>query len=383
MTDVPAPDLPELLRQLFLAQTKEYAYILMDPDGRVIGWKGAAEAILGYTEAEVLGAPLSMIFTAEDRARGLDRHELAVALHDSRSEDDRWHMRKDGMRIWVTGTVKAIRNEAGELLGYVKVLRDRTDLRMQIDALENELEIAKRARERTHQFLRTLGHEMRNPLSPLQSSAQILERIGGDERLAKVAGIMHSQIATLRRLADDLMEATRLDAGQLELNRAREDLRRLIDECVLGHKGAATAKGVQLEAVLPPEPLCVDMDRERLLQVLNNLVSNAIKYTPAGGRVWCKATQETDQAVLRVEDTGMGIDPAVLPRIFDLFTRDPRAEQLEPGGLGIGLSVVHQVVRLHGGIVQARSAGRGHGSEFVVRLPIPGADDGSPARDAG
>ncbi len=179
------------------------------------------------------------------------------------------------------------------------------------------------------------------------------------------------------------METARLDTGQVQLNRTREDLRQLVETCVQGHRGAAEEKGVQLEAVLPREPLWVDIDREPMLQVLNNLLSNAIKYTPSGGRVWCKATQEADRLVLRVEDTGMGIDPAVLPQIFDLFTRDPRAEELEPGGLGIGLSVVHQVVRLHGGMVQARSGGRGHGSEFMVRLPIPGADGGSPGSDGG
>lgn len=374
-------DLAKVLHELFLTQTKEYAFIAMDTGGRIVGWAGAAEKVLGYSAAEVEGRSISLVFTAEDRARGLDQHELAVAMHNSRSEDDRWHLRKDGNRIWVTGTVDAIRGADGELLGFMKTVRDRTDLRMQLEALENELEAASQARERTNQFLRTLGHEMRNPLAPLQSSAQILERIGGDERLARVAEIMHSQIATLRRLADDLMDATRLDAGQLELDRTREDLRTLVEECVAGYGGAAASRGVVLEAVLPPEPLWLDIDRARLLQVLNNLVSNAIKYTPAGGRVWCKATQEDDEAVLRVEDNGMGIDPAVLPRIFDLFTRDPRAEQMEPGGMGIGLAVVHQVVRLHGGNVQARSAGRGHGSEFVVRLPVaeaaePGSDTG-------
>ncbi|WP_332813987.1 PAS domain-containing sensor histidine kinase [Ramlibacter sp.] len=383
MTDTPAPRRAELLHQLFLAQTREYAFIVTDPDGLIIGWNGAAQAILGYSAAEVQGMPVSVVFTEEDRARGLDRHELAVALRDSRSEDDRWHRRKDGTNIWVTGTVVAIRGDAGEVLGFVKVLRDRTDLRMQLESLENDLEKADRARERTAQFLRSLGHELRNPLSPLQSSAQILERVGGDERLQRVAAIMKSQIATLRRLADDLMEAARLDTGRVELNLQRVDLRPLVEDCVLGHREAALQRGVQLEAVLPPVPLCVAIDRERFQQVLNNLMANAIKYTPAGGRVWCKATQEADQAVLRVEDTGIGIDPAVLPRIFDLFTRDPRAEQMEPGGMGIGLAVVHEVVRLHRGIVQVRSAGHGRGSEFTVRLPMAGPEAGGPDPGAG
>ncbi|WBY02473.1 PAS domain-containing sensor histidine kinase [Ramlibacter tataouinensis] len=376
-------DLPETLQRLFLAQTRDYALILMDPEGRIVGWRGAAERIFGHGEAEVLGQPVSLLFTTGDRARGLDRHELAVALQDSQSEDDRWHLRKDGTRIWVTGTVRAVRGDAGEVLGFVKVLRDRTDLRMQLEALENELEVATRTRERTNQFLRSLGHEIRNPLSPLQSSAQILERLGGDERIQRVATIMQGQIDTLRRLADDLMETTRLDMGRVELNRQRMDLRPLVEDCVIGHRDAATHKGVRIEAVLPPQPLYAEIDRERFQQVLNNLVSNAIKYTPAGGRVWCKATTEADEAVLRVEDTGMGIDPALLPMIFDLFTRDPRAEQMEPSGMGIGLDVVRQVVKLHGGTVQVRSAGQGRGAEFTVRLPVSGADPGDPAHDAG
>lgn len=382
MSDTPA-DLPETLLRLFLGQTRDHALIVMDPDGRVVGWRGAAERIFGHSESEILDQPISLLFTADDRARGLDRHELAVARHDSLSEDDRWHVRKDGTRIWVTGTVEALRDDAGQVLGFVKVLRDRTDLRMHVESLENELAVATRARERTHQFLRSLGHEMRNPLSPLQSSAQILERLGGDERIQRVATIMQGQIDTLRRLADDLMEATRLDMGRVELDPERLDLRPLVEDCVIGHREAAASKGVLIESVLPQQPLYVDIDRERFQQVLNNLVGNAIKYTPAGGRVWCKATTEADQAVLRVEDTGMGIDPALLPMIFDLFTRDPRAEQMEPGGLGIGLDVVRQVMKLHGGTVQVRSAGHGRGSEFTVRLPVADPGPHDPAHGAG
>jgi signal transduction histidine kinase len=216
---------------------------------------------------------------------------------------------------------------------------------------------------------------MRNPMAPLQNSAFILQRLHTDERTAKVVEIIQSQVNALRRLAEDLMEVSRLEGGQVGVNLEPVDLRDVVQRTVQGLQDEARARRLRLEVILPHGSLPVRIDPDRFQQVLLNLIGNAIKYTPEGGTVWIKPTQEGGEVVLRVEDTGIGIEPAMLPRIFDLFSREASAQDVDPGGLGIGLSVVRELVRLHGGSVQARSPGPGKGSEFTVRLPV---DDGQP-----
>jgi PAS domain S-box-containing protein len=359
---------PALLLE-FLAQTLEYSVVVVSPEGVITAWLGAAERVFGYKGEEVIGTPVARLFTAGDTAKGFDLQELAIAAAAGRSTDDRWHMRRDGTPVWITGTLEAIRTPAGAIAGFVKIGRDRTDLRGQLDSLANEIAAAQAQAQRAKAFLRTLGHEMRNPLGPLQMAAHIIQRASDRAMIERAVETILAQTATLRRLADDLMDATRLDAGQARLQLQPLDLRDLVRQASDSFQALAAEKGLAVDVVQPVSALVVNADRPRLQQVLLNLLSNALKYTPAGGHVWLKTTQEGNQVVLRVEDTGIGIPPDVLPRIFDLFTRETSAVESDPHGLGIGLAMVRQIVSLHGGSVQARSPGRGRGTEFTVRLP--------------
>jgi PAS domain S-box-containing protein len=364
-----APDAtPELLLQ-FLDQTLEYAVVVLDPQGTVTGWLGAAERVFGYRREEIVGSPVGRLFTADDAAKGFDRQELAIALATGRSTDDRWHLRSDGTAVWVTGAVEAVRTRGGELAGFVKIARDRTDLRAQLDSLSNEIVGAQAQVRHTKAFLRTLGHELRNPLAPLQMAAQIIRRADDRAMIERSVDTILGQTATIARLADDLMEATRLDSGHARLHMHPLDLRLLVQQASDSFQALAAERRLSLDVVQPDSPLVVNADGPRLQQVLLNLVSNALKYTPAGGRVWLKTTQEGSDVVLRIEDTGIGIPPEMLPWIFDLFTREATAVDTDPQGLGIGLAMVRQIVSLHGGSAQARSPGRGRGTEFTVRLP--------------
>jgi PAS domain S-box-containing protein len=359
----------ERLLGLYLAQTQDHAVICIDAHGRILAWLGAAQEALGYTPQEAVGQPANLIFTPEDRQRGFDNYELAVAAQDSRSEDDRWHLRKDGTRVWMTGSVTAVKDPSGVLLGYVKVIRDKTDLRTRIEMLDNQVQAARASQERTSRFLSTLGHELRNPLGPMQAACHIVNRLSTEPKINKAVEVIDQQIRVLSRLTADLMEISRADAGKIKLDLKKTDLRAVLGDAVFGMRRTADDKGVQLESLMPQTPLEVMLDSERFPRVVLNLLGNAIKYTPPAGTVWVKATQEGDEVLLRVEDTGMGIAPDVLPRIFDLFTQQRQASDMAPGGLGIGLAIVKQLVELHGGNVQARSAGNGKGAEFTVRLP--------------
>ena len=365
----PMGPLAETLIPLWMQQARDQAFIVMDPEGVIRAWLGGAEVLLGYSPQEAIGQHVALIFTSEDRTKGYADYELHVAAEDRYSEDSRWHQRKDGTRIWVSGTVSAVRDPAGAILGYIKVLRDLTDERSHTERFVNELSEMDLARTNTHTFLRTLGHEIRNPLAVLSNLEVILGKLVSEERGRKAIQQLGNQVAVLRKIADDLMDVSRLEQGKVELELAPLDLRDLLQEGIQSMQSAAARKEISIEGLYPDSALAVEVDRPRMVQVVLNLLSNAIKYTRNGGSIWIKASEEGDEVVCRIQDNGIGIFPPLLPRIFDLFTQGPEGEEMRAGGIGVGLAVVRQVVELHGGTVQARSAGLGKGAEFTFRLP--------------
>lgn len=360
----------ELLR-LLVDQAQDYALLLLDPQGRVTGWLAGAEHIFGYQPDEILGQPASLLFTPEDVERGLSDHELEVARHNGRAEDDRWQVRKDGTRIWANGVLIPLRDPQGQLLGFGKILRDRTDVKERLAALESRLEDLLKAQQRKDQFLGMLAHELRNPLAPLVNAVQLLQlAVPGHEPLAYPVQLIERQVDFLRRLLDDLLDLTRIGVGKIDLKMQPVDLNELLRRIMEARRGQAGERRQHVELLVPSGPIRVEADPSRLQQVFVNLLTNAMKYTPEGGRIWLKATVEGEEAVVRVEDTGVGISPEVLPQLFTLFTQEASSHLRSEGGLGIGLSLVKSLVTLHGGSVQVRSEGKGKGSEFTVRLPV-------------
>jgi PAS domain S-box-containing protein len=363
------------LLELALPTVRDHALVLLAPDGTICAWLCGAEDMFGYTAEEMVGRHISVLFEPGDIDKRLDKYELQVAARDSYSQDDRWHLRKDGNRIWASGTVTALRDGSG-LRGFIKLMRDRTDVRIDSEHRTNQFEAADDALSRTHRFLQTLGHEMRNPLAPIRNAAYIAAKASDDPRVRKAAEVIGNQVAVLERMANDLMDVSRLEHRKLELRVREFDVRGLLEEEGAGQRLPATAKDVRIETLLPEQPLPVVADPIRLRQAVSNLLVNAIKYTPAGGMIWLKATQEGDDLVIRVQDTGIGIAGEMLPRIFELFTQEARARDLVPGGLGVGLAIVAQIAELHGGVAQARSGGSGKGSEFTLRIPRAGPPSG-------
>ena len=370
MNDQPVS--PETRHQLliFLQKNKDYAVICMDAFGNVTDWLGAAREVFGYAAGEIRGKNLAAIFTPEDQARKLDVYELNVAAAEGRSEDDRWHVRNDGSRIWASGTVTALRDEHGKLTGYIKVAQDRTDFKTQLEYLDRQNATLANFRERNETFNKTLGHELRNPLSALTNATQIIRRTTPDKQVDLALRVIDRQVAALTRLADDLVDVTRMETGKVALDLQLVDLRRILVDAADGVQQAAQARQLTLQVLMPETALPVQLDEARFLRLVLNLLNNAIKYTLPGGFIWLKATQEGEEIVLRVEDTGIGIAPELLPQIFELFTQDAGAAASAPGGLGIGLAMVREIAEMHGGTVQARSNGAGTGSEFMVRLDV-------------
>ena len=363
--------LPESeLFRLLAEQSGEHAIIFTDAQGLIRSWNPVAEQIFGFKRHEILGKSVKLLFTAEEVERGTPDHEMAVATAHGLAEGDRWMAHRDGSRFWASGAMHALRDERGRVIGFGKILRNRTDLKEQLDTLRNQVEALNASAHSRDVFLATLSHELRNPLSPLSDATQVIRMIAGNTpEIDFPLKIMERQIVALERLVDDLMEFSRLGAGKVELKKERTAMVEVIHRAVESTWSAVRERRHQLDVLVPEGPIIVEADPMRLEQVFVNLINNAAKFTPDGGRIWVKGAVEGREAVVRIEDNGAGIPHEMLPRIFDLFTQADSAQETKVG-LGIGLSVVKTLVTTHGGSVQVRSDGDGKGSEFTVRLPL-------------
>jgi two-component system CheB/CheR fusion protein len=229
----------------------------------------------------------------------------------------------------------------------------------------------KQADRRKDEFLALLGHELRNPLAPLQNGIQLMRRRAGDPAgAARALEMMDRQVRQLRRLVDDLLDVERITRGKVRFRPAPVDLAELVRATVDDHRSAFDQAGVALALRLPAGPLAMQGDAARLAQALGNLLQNAVKFTARGGRVEVTLAREGDRAELAVRDTGVGIDPAFLPRLFEPFAQEDGSLAREGGGLGLGLALVRGVAEMHGGAARAESGGRGQGSAFVLALPL-------------
>lgn len=353
-----------------VASTIDFAIVHTTLGGVVEEWSGAAERVLGYTADEAVGLSLSRLFTPDDLRLGLDLNEIAVAVSTGRSEDDRWHVRKDGSRFWASGVLTLVTDAHGEPTGLCKVLRDKTDTRTQVQRLENLVAGLRQELDAERRTISTLAHEMRNPLMPLVSALALLQRADTRGATAEKAGrILTNQVGVLKRLVNDLSALGHGATGVVPSATPESvELNAVLSETVESLRASAELKRLQLHLLLPPARIEIAADPARLVQMLLNLLNNAIKYTPEGGRVAVSLTIEAGLAVIRIEDDGIGIAADVLPRIFELFTREGRATDVE--GKGVGLAVVQQLAEAHGGFVEARSPGPGKGAVFTLRLPL-------------
>jgi PAS domain S-box-containing protein len=372
---------PERALALLWQQAPDVAFVVLDVDGSITGWRGAAEALFGYQEAEAIGCPIDILFVEEDRALGRPRLEREIAVAARCSEDDRWHLRKDGLRIWVTGSLIALR-EGDAHVGFAKVMADKTNLRAQLDTTENRLAHAHDVLQGGDMFFGRLTHEVRNALGPIRSATELIARKAlVTAELAGPLRVIERQVGQLERMMSDLVEVVRFGAGKLQLVRTGFDLGTDLKEIATTVQPEAQKKAQTLTALVPGAPIPIQADRERVHQIVFNLLHNAIKYTPRGGQIWLHCTVEIDHAVIEVQDNGQGIAPTLLPVIFDLFTQENPHQS--GGGFGVGLSLVKDLVDAHGGFVEVRSDGKDRGSEFTVRLPLRGVLAATPVPPPG
>jgi len=363
---------PEKIIQDLFQQTPDSGLIVLSLDGRIEHWIGACRLIFGYTADEAIGRLGDILFTEDDRRRGIPALEFDEAIRAPRAEDDRWHVRKDGTRVWISGSAFALRDETKAPYAIAKLVRDHTDRRSYVETLEHRLGEQHKASAFKEVTVAALAHELRNPLAPLANAVRLIRMAAPKTpQLNAPLAIIERQMAALQRLVDDLLDAGRVATGKMNIQFKPEvDLNGLLRLLADGMRHEFAHKKINLEIVLPPSLITLEADPDRLAQAVTNLLTNALRYTNGGGTVWLKSTVEENLVVIRVQDTGVGLSAEVMPYVFKLFTRGPEAEKLEPHGMGVGLSVVKEIVSLHHGTLDVRSEGVGKGTEFSIRLPF-------------
>jgi PAS domain S-box-containing protein len=355
--------------RLLVEAVYDYALFVLDPDGRVVSWNAGAARIKGYSATEAIGMHLSRFYPPEDQDRPYQ--DLARALAEGKAESEGWRVRKDGSRFWAGTSLSALRDADGTVTGFAKVTRDLTE-RRRVESLEA-------SGRRMNEFLAMLSHELRNPLAPIQNALHAMRLRGvEDPGLRWSQAVIERQVSHLQRLVDDLLDVSRLTSGNIRLTREPVELAVVLDRAVEIAKPVIDARRHHLEVSLSDQPLLVRGDLHRLTQVVSNLLHNSAKFTPEGGRILLSLSQSDRDAVIRVRDNGIGIAPGDLATVFESFAQLAQTPDRSLGGLGIGLTLVRRLVRMHGGSVEAKSDGIGHGSEFVVRLPLL-VSDGRPA----
>jgi PAS domain S-box-containing protein len=359
----------EALRQseeqlrLLVESVKDYALFMLDVEGCVLTWNAGAAAILGYTAGDVIGRHFSMFFAPDDRAAGRAEDELELARTTGRAHAQGWRQRKDGSTFWADVRLTAVHDATGQLRGFAKVTQDLTEQRRLV-----ELEGASR---RMTDFLAMLAHELRNPLAPIRNAASVLQmQTELPPVLERVRDVVDRQARHLTRLVDDLLDVGRIATGKIVLRLEPMDFRDVVRAAVEVFAPAIAAKAQTLELAVVDQPLPMTGDATRLVQALQNVLGNAVRYVPAGGHIRLEVAIEHASIVTRVIDDGPGIAPEALERIFELFVQEEAARLPTDSGLGIGLSLARALVTQHGGLITAQSAGPGRGATFTIRLPL-------------
>lgn len=370
-----------------IIESSDDAIVSKDLDGIITSWNAGAERLFGYTAAEALGQPVTMLIPQnrldeEPTVLGKIRRGEKVEHYET------IRRRKDGTLVDISLSVSPILDPKGRVIGASKIARDITERRQAAAAIAE-------ADRRKSEFLAMLAHELRNPLAPILGSLEVLRRVHSPaivpsrpssgrtsdppadrvpgERVDKALDVLHRQVGHMVRLVDDLLDIGRISHGKIELRRERVELSSVVCHAVEAFRPLAERRNQRLSVSLPDEPVYLHADATRLAQIVGNLLNNAGKFTDFDGHISLSATGDAGtngEVTIAVRDSGIGIAPDQLNDIFEMFTQIDKSLDRSSTGLGIGLTLVKSLTELHGGWVEARSAGPGQGSEFIVRLPV-------------
>jgi two-component system CheB/CheR fusion protein len=358
--------------KLVAQSVTDYAIVTMDEDGVITTWNHGAELMFGYTEAEVLGQCIDLIFTPEERAKGEHQIELKGAREYGSSIDQRWHQRKDGSRLYCSGVVYPMRDT--ELRGYAKIARDTTEDYQHACEQEDQLVRSEATSQLKDEFFAVMSHELKHPLNLIQLNMELIARtpsVRASTATLRAAETIQRSVRSQAQIIDDLLDFSRVRTGKLKLNCAPVDIVSVLQEIANVLRPTAVAESIRLEGPnVPAQPLLIEADRTRMEQIVWNILNNAVKFTPSGGLVTVTLSDDGDMVRLDVTDTGQGIAPDFLPKVFDMFGQaEMQNTARAKHGLGIGMALVKQLVEAHRGRIEASSEGVGKGSQFSVWMP--------------
>lgn len=370
-----------------IIESSDDAIVSKDLNGIVRSWNPAAERIFGYTAAEMIGRPIEVIFPPDRRD---EEPKILERLRRGERVDhfETIRVRKDGTPVEISVTISPVRSPTGQIIGASKVARDITPLkrllRQREELLESE-QYARREAERQGRvkddFLATLSHELRTPLNAILGWAQILRQrftVGASQapprelmdELAEGLEVIERNTRLQAQLIEDLLDMSRIISGKLRLDVQQVDLADVVKSAIASVRHAAEAKGLRFHVVLDPLAGPVRGDPARLQQCVWNLLTNAVKFTPKGGKVQVALQRVNSHLELCVTDNGEGISSELLPHLFERFHQGDASTTRRHGGLGLGLSIVKNLIELHGGTIRAKSPGPGLGSTFCIELPL-------------
>ena len=346
-----------------IVETSDDAIVSKSLDGIIQTWNAGAERIFGYTAAQAVGRHISLIIPRERlKEEDLIMQRLRAGERVDHFETERVH--REGRIIPVSLTISPIKDDAGHVIGASKIARDITERRRAEQALKD----ADLVKDR---FLATLSHELRNPLAPIRAAAQLIQhKAAADPDLQQSGAVIDRQLRHMVRLLEDLLDVSRISANKLELRSAPVTIDAIVRAATEASLPMIEEAHHELVVRLPDEPLHLYGDPLRLAQVFSNLLNNAAKYTMPSGRITLRAQRVAGSVRVSVRDEGIGITADALSNIFQMFWQAAPDSDRPHGGLGIGLAISRALVELHGGSIEARSAGPNKGSEFVVTLPL-------------
>jgi PAS domain S-box-containing protein len=358
--------------------------ITIDVRGSVQSFNPAAEKLFGYGKDDVLGKNVKMLMP--EPYHGQHDGYISNYTHTGDAKiigtgREVVGKRKNDTTFPMELAVSEFR--IGDHRFFTGIVRDITQRKQLEQELRKRVDELAEADRQKNEFLAMLGHELRNPLAPMRNAVHLLRTPGADpDMVIQARDMMDRQLQHLVRLVDDLLDVSRIVREKIDLRQEPVDIAQALERAVETAQPVIDARGHELKTSLPLKPLYVHGDIIRIAQIVSNLLTNAAKYTIEAGPIHLSAELERDQVVIRVKDAGVGIDPELLPRIFDLFVQGDHTLARSQGGLGIGLTLVKRLVDMHGGSIEAKSEGKGQGSEFILRLPMlkPGAKNSSSTR---
>jgi PAS domain S-box-containing protein len=356
--------------RVLLDSVHDYAICMLDQTGEVVSWNAGAERLFGYSADEIIGRNYSCFFSPRDRDMDAPSAHLREAFEHGRFESEGLRLRYGGSAFDAHVLVTPVRGGDGALRGFSLVVRDVTERKRLEDDLRRRAEDLAAANRAKEDFLATLSHELRTPLNAMLGWTRLLrmgrlDTAGRQRALETIERNAHVQ----EQLIGDILDVSRIVTGKLRLDLRPVSLEPIVDASLDAVRPTADAKGITLSCDVKPAGTVLG-DPDRLQQVLWNLLANAIKFTPSGGRVAVSVARVGSNAIITVTDTGEGMPASLVPLVFDRFTQGDGSATRPHGGLGLGLSIVRHIVELHGGQVHASSDGPGLGSRFSVSLPV-------------